>query len=68
MIEFQIFMTFSNKYNFDADLWKLFTGYLKKQIMFAITFSKATVASTPHVHSLSRASSVRRVGRSLRRR
>jgi hypothetical protein len=43
-------MIFSNKYNFDAGLLPLFTGYLKKQIMFATTFPKATVTSTPHVY------------------
>ena len=36
-------MTFSNKYNFDAGLRDLFTGYLKKQKMFSSKFPKATV-------------------------
>jgi hypothetical protein len=35
----------------DAGLLPLFTGYLKKQIMFASTFPKATITSTPDVHS-----------------
>ena len=36
-------MTFSNKYNFDAGLRDLFTGYLKKQKLFSSKFPKATV-------------------------
>ena len=37
-----MFVTFSNKYNFDAGLSDLFTGYLKKQKIYNI-FTKATV-------------------------
>ena len=37
-----MFVTFSNKYNFDAGLSDLFTGYLKKQNIYNI-FTKATV-------------------------
>ena len=37
-----MFVTFSNKFNFDAGLSDLFTGYLKKQKIYNI-FTKATV-------------------------
>ena len=47
IIKFQIFMTFSNKYNFDAVLSNLFKGYLKKQNVFQFII-KVTVTLTPH--------------------
>ena len=45
IIKFQMFVTFSNKYNFDAGLSDLFTGYLKKQKIYNI-FTKATVTES----------------------
>ena len=47
IIKFQIFMTFSNKYNFDAVLSNLFKGYLKNQNVFQFII-KVTVTLTPH--------------------
>ena len=49
IIKFQMFVTFSNKYNFDAGIFELFTGYLKKtknSTFQSNIFTKATVTES----------------------